>query len=107
MDDLINMVAGNESPTDIHSKIKDLLTKKALTMLMLLPLRLLRPCLVDQILIWMNLLLKQTKYLPKQKISEVDADQQPTDEVETDSSEEEEIESPTAEVETPDDEEEN
>ena len=29
MDDLINMVAGNESPTDIHSKIKDLLTKKA------------------------------------------------------------------------------
>ena len=30
MDDLINMVGGNESPTDIHSKIKDLLTKKGL-----------------------------------------------------------------------------
>ena len=29
MDDLINMVAGNESPSEIHSKIKDLLTKKA------------------------------------------------------------------------------
>ena len=106
MDDLINMVAGNESPTDIHSKIKDLLTKKASD-----NVDVVTPAVTASMFGGPNPYLDEppteTDEVSPEAEAEVDADQQPTDEVETDSSEEEEIERPTAEVETPDDEEEN
>ncbi|MAR97398.1 MAG: hypothetical protein CMG17_07135 [Candidatus Marinimicrobia bacterium] len=104
MDDLINMVAGNESPSEIHSKIKDLLTKKASD-----NVDVVTPAVTASMFGGPNPYTDETPTEDEASTeAEAEADtEQPTAEVETDSSEEEEIESPTAEVETPDDEEEN
>ena len=104
MDDLINMVAGNESPSEIHSKIKDLLTKKASD-----NVDVVTPAVTASMFGGPNPYTDETP-TEDEVSTEAEAEantEQPTAEVETDSSEEEESESPTAEVETPDDEEEN
>jgi len=92
MDDLINMVVGNESPAEIHTKIKDLLTQKASD-----NVEVVTPAVSASMFGGPN------PYLDEPQSDEEDFEQP---EGEMDSSEEEPIESPTAEVETEYDEEE-